>query len=205
MAQNGAATGEPLVIQTASLPKAYLRQQYHFQLQAQGGIAPLRWQIAEGALPSSMTLRDDGELGGAPNETGGFRFVVTVTDSGKPAQQRNQELTLQVVAPLLVEWRRRPKVDGQRVDASIKVSNETGDDFDLTVVALAVANNGRATAIGYQRFTLKKETADFEIPFGDNLPNGAYEVNVDVVAEVAATNSIYRARLTDKAQVTQGP
>ncbi len=87
------------------------------------------------------------------------------------------------------------------------VSNQTGQDFDLTVIMMAVNDIGRATAIGYQHFTLKKDTTSLEIPFGENLPRGSYELNVDAVAEVAATNSIYRARLVpnEKFQVQEGP
>jgi len=33
-------------------------------------------------------------------------------------------------------------------------------------------------------------------PFGETLPYGPYQVNVDVVAEVAATNTIHGAHLT---------
>jgi hypothetical protein len=80
-------------------------------------------------------------------------------------------------------------------------------DFDLTVIVMAVAEDGRATAIGYQRFTLKPQTIDFPIPFGENLPWGAYQINVDAVAEVAATNTIYRARLVSngRLRLIQGP
>jgi hypothetical protein len=71
---------------------------------------------------------------------------------------------------------------------------------------LAVADNGRATAIGYQRLTLKKNTLEFEIPFGENLPQGTYQVNVDAVSEVAASNNIFRARLVaNNISVQQGP
>ena len=198
VAQQGAATGEPLVVQTASLPKAYLKQHYDVHLEAHGGITPLRWEIAEGALPAGIVLGRDGILSGAPTETGEFRFTVTVTDSGRPAAQRNQQLVLTVVAPLLAQWGRYPTVTGQRLEGSIIVSNQTEQDFDLTTIMMAVNENGRATAIGYQRLTLKKNTSSLEIPFGENLPQGSYELNVDAVAEVAATNSIYRARLVPK-------
>ena len=63
--------------------------------------------------------------------------------------------------------------------------NTTNDDLDFTFVVLAVADNGRATAIGYQRFPLKKGTVDFEIPFGETLAHGAYVVHVDGVGEIA--------------------
>jgi hypothetical protein len=152
-------------------------------------------------------LGQDGVLSGIPTETGEFRFTVTVTDSGRPAAQRNQQLVLTVVAPLLAQWGRYPAVTGQRLEGSILVSNQTEQEFDLTVIAMAVNEIGRATAIGYQRIPLKKGTSSLEIPFGENLPYGSYELDVDAVAEVAATNSIYRARLVpkEKFQVQEGP
>src|SRR5690349_6696800 len=109
-AQQGAATGEPLAVQTTSLPKAFLRSPYHVQLEAKGGILPLKWTIAKGSLPAGLTLTDDGLLSGGPTEVGEYRFTVMVSDGGKPGQQRNQELMLQVVAPLLVEWSVYPKI-----------------------------------------------------------------------------------------------
>jgi hypothetical protein len=206
-AQQGAATGEPIVFATAPLPKGFLRQPYHFKLEAQGGITPLRWEVTNGALPEGVELAPDGTLSGAPTEADSFVFVVTVTDSGKPVAQKKKEYTVEVVAPLVVEWSKKPKVTGHRLDAAIRVSNQTGEDFDFTVIALAVNENGRATAVGYQHFTLKKDTDEFEIPFGENLPQGSYDLNVDAVAEVTSTNTILRARLapSGKLQVVQSP
>ncbi len=206
-AQQGGAIGEPIVFQTTPLPKGFLRQPYHFKLEAKGGILPLTWEVTAGSPPPGIDLAPDGNLSGAPTEVDSFHFVVTVTDGGKPVRERKKEFTLDVVAPLLVEWSRKPKVTGRRVDGAIKVSNQTDQDFDFTFVALAVDPTGRATAVGYQHFTLKKDTDEFEIPFGENLAFGAYDLNVDAVAEVAATNKIFRARLTtgEKLQVPQGP
>lgn len=206
-AQPGGATGAPLVVSTAGLPKAYVHQAYEFRLRAEGGILPLRWELTDGSLPRGVQLRGDGVLSGSPEVTGQFKFTVTVRDSGKPAYERKQELTLVVVAPLLAEWKEYPKVNGQRIEGSIKVSNQTEEDMDLTVIVVAVNPIGRATALGYQHFPLKKGTADLEIPFGENLPPDPYDVNVDAVGEVQATNSIYRARLvtSKKLRIQQGP
>lgn len=206
-AQQATPGVEPVSVKTVALPKAYLGQEFRFQLEAQGGIPPMEWHLAEGSLPKGLALGADGILSGKPTESGEFHFVVTVSDSGQPAQQRNQELALRVVAPLLVEWSRYPKVAGQRIEGAVKISNQTGEDFDLTFITVAVNENGRATALGYQRFPLKKNTADQEIPFGENLPRGLYEVNVDVVAEVAAANTIHRAHLVtkEKLQVLGAP
>jgi hypothetical protein len=207
LGQSGAASGERIVVQTASLPKGFLRQQYRFRLEAAGGITPLTWAVTSGALPRGIALSEDGILSGVATEAGQFRFVVAVTDSGKPPHQRTQELSLDVVAPLVVQWSRYPKVTGQRVECAITLSNQTGQDFDLTMIALAVNEIGRATAVGYQHFILKKGTLDLEIPFGEHLPHGAYTLNVDVVGEVEATNTIYRARLvtSENLQVQEGP
>jgi hypothetical protein len=206
-AQQGAATGEPIVLATVPLPKGFLRQPYHFKLEAQGGITPLRWEVTNGSPPEGIELAPDGTLSGTPLEVDSFHFVVTVTDSGRPVAQKKKEFSLEVVAPLVVEWSKKPKITGHRLDAAIRVSNQTGEDFDFTVIALAVNENGRATAVGYQHFTLKKDTDEFEIPFGENLPQGSYDVNVDAVGEVEATNTIFRARLAPaaKLQVVQGP
>ncbi len=203
--QQGGTTVETLVVQTTVLSTAYMHLQYRVQLKGQGGITPLKWKLASGTLPQGMTLSEDGVLGGIPAEVGNFHFVVTVTDSSKPGLERNQELDLKVVAALLVEWSHNPKVSGARVDGSIKVSNQTGDDFDFTVIVTAVNEIGRATALGYQRFVLKKGTTEMEVPFGQTLPKGTYLVNVDAVGEVAVSKTIHKARLTDKVQVQQGP
>jgi len=206
-AQQGGAIGEPIVLQTTSLPKGFLRQPYHFKLEAQGGILPLRWEITAGAQPPGVDLSIDGNLTGAPTEVDSFHFIVTITDSGKPARSQKKEFTIDVVAPLLVEWSKKPKVNGRRVEGAIKVSNQTDQDFDFTFIALAVDATGRATAVGYQHFTLKKNTDEFEIPFGENLPFGTYELDADAIAEVAATNTIHRVHLAtqEKLQVQQGP
>jgi hypothetical protein len=207
VAQQAGALGEPIVLQTTSLPKGFLRQPYHFKLEAQGGILPLKWEITAGAQPPGIDLSTDGVLTGAPTEVDTFHFVVTITDSGKPVRERKKEFTFNVIAPLLVEWSRKPRITGRRVEGAIKVSNQTEQDFDFTFIALAVDPTGRATAVGYQHFTLKKETDEFEIPFGENLPFGAYDLHADAIAEVAETNTIYRAHLAtaEKVQITQGP
>jgi Putative Ig domain len=206
-AQQGAATGEPLAVKTINLPKVYVREPYSFQLRAEGGILPLKWQVTGGDLPPGIGIDGDGVLSGTATKAGDFPFTVTVTDSGKPSYELHQDLTLHVLAPLVAEWSHYPKINGRRVEGSLKVTNQTDDDFDLTMIALAVNEIGRAIAVGYQHFKLKKGTADMEIPLGENLPRGAYDLNVDVVAEVPETGNIHRVHLVTngKLQVQQGP
>lgn len=202
-----ASEGPPLNVKTASLPQGFVHEAYRFQLQATGGILPLHWHLSGGKLPAGIDLAPDGLLSGTPGESGRFTFKLTLTDSGKPGYERNQDFVLQVVAPLVAQWSHYPKITGQRLEGSLKVSNQSEHDFDLTVIALAVNEIGRATAVGYQHFTLKKGTADVEIPLGENLTRGSYALNVDVVAEVPETGTIHRTRLTsnEKLRVEAGP
>ena len=194
-----------IFVQSKDLPHASLWERYRFDLRASGGIEPYHWSIIGGQLPRDIKLQDHGELFGIPDESGQFDFTVLVTDNARRIQQK-QKLTLPVETPLAADWEKRAKVNGPRIDGSVKLSNHTGRDFDLTVIVLAVNEIGRATAIGYQHFPLKKDTREMEIPFGDTLSRGNYLVNVDVVGEEPVSNRVFRARLvTGKEQVTQGP
>lgn len=206
-AQQAGAIGEPIQVRTTALPTGYLRHSYQFKLEAQGGILPLTWEVTAGSPPEGVELAGDGTLSGSPSEVGSFHFVVTVTDGGKPARQRKQELTLEVVAPLLLQWSKKPVVNGRRVEGAVQVSNQTGQDFDFTLIALAVDQNGRATAVGYQHFVLRKSTDRLEIPIGESLAPGLYDLHVDAVGEVETSGAIYRARLStgERLQVVQLP
>ena len=62
-----------------------------------------------------------------------------------------------------------------------------------TVIVMAVNQIGRATALGYQEFTLRSG-GEQVIPFGSSPGPESYIVHADAVAEVPSTNSIYRAR-----------
>jgi hypothetical protein len=196
-----------LAVEATSLPNAAPRHSYRFEFHARNGIPPFKWSLISGDVPAGMKLGGDGSLSGAAIASGTFHFTVQVTDTSQPPQSARLEVQLKVVPPLLLEWKDYAKVSGNRIDGKVQVSNGTEDDFDLTFVVLAVAEDGRATAIGYQRFPLRHGTTSFEIPFGETLPHGGYVVHVDTVAEVPEKDQIYRARLQtkDRLQVVVGP
>ena len=200
-------SGSQLVIETTSLPTTYPRAAYSVKLQQHGGVPSFHWKVEKGELPPGLRLEDDGTLHGSPEKAGEYRFTISVTDRGKPPQAVQREYVLNVVAAMSMTWKIPAHVMGNRIEGSVQVSNTTSDDFDFTFIALAVNEIGRATAIGYQHFPLKKGTTDFEIPFGDTLPHGAYVVHVDGVSEVTEKNQIHRARLQTPGslQVAVGP
>jgi hypothetical protein len=207
-AQNANPEPPALVIENDSpLPDTYPRAAYELRFRAHGGVAVFHWRLEKGALPPGIRLEDDGLLHGQPQQTGEFQFTISVTDSAKPPQAYQKEFLLRVRSALSLNWKTPAHVNGNRIEGSASVTNATPDDMDLTFIVLAVAQNGRATAIGYQHFVLRRDTFEKELPFGDTLPNGGYVVHVDAVGEVAARNTIYRDRMQTPSplQVTVGP
>lgn len=197
-----------LIIDTdPSLPDAFPHRSYQIHLAAHGGVAPLHWRREAGALPPGLRLESDGFLHGEPERGGEYRFTLSVTDSGSPRQSVQRQFLIRVRSAFNLNWKNPARVDGNRIEGSVEVSNTTPDDIDLTFVVLAIATNGRATAIGYQHFPLPHGATEQELPFGDTLPRGSYVVHIDVVGEVAAKNLIYRERLQTpgRLQVTVGP
>lgn len=198
-------SGNPISITTKKMPTATLWNRYSFRLDATGGIEPYHWRIVGGALPRNIELRNPGELTGLVNEQGNFEFTIQAAGSNGEHSEA-KKMTLWVETPLSAEWSQKSRVNGNRIEGSVKVSNTTGRDFDLTFAVLAVNDIGRATAIGYQHFPLKKNTKDMELPFGDTLSSGNYVVNVDVVGEEPVSKMIFRARLVaPKQSIVQGP
>jgi len=197
-----------LVIEPEELPSTYPHGPYQVNFRARGNYVPvLHWRVESGALPPGIKLDDDGLLRGEAERAGDFQFVVAVRDGGKPQQAVQKGFAIKVVEGITVTWKVPAHVTANRIDGSVQVSNSTADDIDLTFDVKAVAENGRATEIGYQHFPLKKGTMEMTLPFGETLPHGAYVVYVNVVGEVAKRNAIYRERMQTPAalQVVVGP
>ncbi len=199
---------QPLAILDQSLPPLHAGIDARIPFHASGGVPPYHWSVTAGDLPPGVALDPAGFLFGRPSKPGDFAFTLTLTDSAQPAYSISKEFRTQVTATLLLEWLRQPQVQGTEINGSVQVSNGTkDDDFDLTVIIVAVNEIGRATALGYQHMTLKAGVINFQVPFGSTLPAGAYVVHADAVAEIPARNTILRQRLQTPAalQILQGP
>jgi hypothetical protein len=197
-----------LVIEPAELPVTYPHGVYQVQLRGRGNSVPvLQWKLESGALPPGIKLDESGLLRGSAERAGEYQFVVSVKDGGQPRQAVQRGFVLKVVEGITVAWKNPAHVTGNRIEGSVEVSNATPDDIDLTFDVKAVAQNGRATEIGYQHFPLKRGTMAMALPFGETLPYGSYLVNVNVVGEVAKRNAIYRQQMQTPRplQVLVGP
>jgi len=197
-----------LTLLPAELPPTYPHGPYHVMLAVQGDYVPvLQWTVEKGTLPPGILLDDNGVLHGEAQRAGEFNFVLTASDGGKPQQIVRKEFTIKVVEAITLAWKVPAHVNVNRIEGSVDVSNTTPDDIDLTFDVKAVAENGRATEIGYQHFPLKKGTIKMTVPFGENLPHGAYLVRVDVTGENAKRQAIYKAAMQTPRplQVVPGP
>ncbi len=184
----------PLAIADDSLPTMSAGEQFNFTFHGTGGAPPYLWRV-EGKLPDGLSMSAQGVLSGRPAKSGPLTIIVVLADSSHPSHPVQKSFQTAIVGTLVLEWLNAPTVNNDRIDGSVEVSNGSKDEFDLTVIIVAVAENGRATAIGYQRFPLKPGTTNFPITFGNTLPNGAYVIHADAVAEIPARNNILRQRL----------
>jgi Putative Ig domain len=202
-----AAQAPPLAVVDEALPPLEAGVDFRIFLHASGGAPPYVWSVASGDLPEGITLSPEGLLAGRPTKPGSFTLALKVEDSGHPAHTISKDLKAVVTATLLLEWLEPPKVNDNRIDGALQVSNGSTDVFDLTIIVVAVAENGRATAIGYEHFPLKPGTANFKIPFGNTLPHGGYVIHADAIAEIPVRKAILRQRLEtpEPLQVVQGP
>ena len=206
-AQQGQSESDLIIEGDSPLPETYPHASYEFHFRARGGVPPLHWRVERGVLPPGLKLEDDGLLHGSPEHTGEFEFTVFVTDSGQPQRTVQKVFVVRVRSAMALSWKTPAHLNGNRIEGSAQISNTTADDIDLTFIVLAVPENGRAVAIGYQHFLLRRGTLGQELPFGEILPRGGYVVHIDAVGEVPDRNVIYRERLQTPGilQVNVGP
>lgn len=112
-------------VSTSSLPGATAGVAYQVQLQAAGGVPPLRWSPAEGLLPPGLSLSEQGVLAGVPGSSGTFFFTVRVQESYGARAQRQLSLAIQPG---------QPGVDGGSLDGGVDAGVDGG------TVAFSAAN-----------------------------------------------------------------
>src|SRR5580704_11348353 len=149
----------------------------NFQLTVIGGFSPYSWHLASGQLPPGLKLHaHSGVISGVATTPGEYHFLATVADSSIPQLQIKRDLTMTVIAGLTIDWKQYPAVQDNTISGAVVVSNQTEHPLDLTVVVVAVNTIGRATALGYQHFTIAAQQSGQVIPFGSSPGLGTYFV-----------------------------
>ncbi len=200
------AFGQALQIPALPQQTAILGSNYTLPLVASGGSLPYTWHVEGGSLPPGLTLHPhSGKISGVPTTPGDYHVTLVVVDYSVPKMQVQRDLIIQVIAGLSIDWKEPPGVHGTAISGSAIVTNQTANDFDLTVVIVAVNKIGRATSLGYQHFKLAAQTTSPVIPFGSSPGPGTYFVRADAVAHRPGHQHIYRAdkQTSDTVKVTQ--
>jgi len=202
---SGLAVGQALHIDALPAQTAILGQSFLLPLHVTGGTQPYSWQLVSGELPPGCKLNSHGgRIIGVPTTPGDYRFTVAVVDSSVPQLQAQSELTVHVIAGLAIDWKAPPKVQGNSISGSVVVYNQTSNDFDLTVVVVAVNEIGRATTLGYQHFKLPAQATSPIIPFASSPGLGTYSVRADAAAHRPGHHHSYRAsKQTEPLKVSQ--
>jgi hypothetical protein len=183
-----------LAITTTALESCVVDDPCTLQMRASGGTPALNWKITRGSLPPGLRLDPvNGIIAGAPTVAGDSEITVEVSDTSEPAQAASRVFNIRTVRALEVDWKKPPTLTSTTIGGSVKVSNNSSNVHDLTVIIVAVNEFGKAFALGYQHFDLAPKTKDREIPFESQLPGGGYTVRVDAIGEVPPKNRIYRA------------
>jgi hypothetical protein len=190
----GFARSQDLQIQPLPSQGMIVGQGYTLPLQATGGTTPYAWHLVQGEMPLGLKLHPHtGKITGSPTVPGDYRFTIGAADATIPKLQAQRDLVIHVIAGLEVDWKEPPAVHGNSISGSAVVTNQTGVDFDLTVVIVAVNQIGRATALGYQHFNLPAQSSSPVIPFGSSPGDGTYYVRVDAIAHQPSHHYVYRA------------
>lgn len=102
----------PMII-TQTLPDGDLGELYSAMLEVEGGTPPYEWSLTNGALPTGVSLNQNGEIMGTIQEAGDFTFFIRATDSERRWGQN--EFTIHVAAPLAIETPAIPEVIAGRL------------------------------------------------------------------------------------------
>ena len=87
-----------VAITSNQLPDAYVSENYHFQLEGTGGVAPYNWNLVDGSLPTGLELYEPtGELTGIPSAGGNYNFTLKMEDSQTSPYSDSQQFSLTVI------------------------------------------------------------------------------------------------------------
>lgn len=200
------ALSQDLQMQVPPPQGAIVGQEYTLPVTVTGGIMPYTWLVVEGQLPPGLRLQQHkGAIVGTPTTAGTYHFTIAVQDSSIPQLQLRREFNIQVIEGLTLEWQDAPAAHGNKISGSAVVTNQTGEEFVLTVIIVAVNQIGRATALGYQHFKLAAGSTSPVIPFGSSPGLGTYYVRIDAVAHRPGKKHIFRAskQTSDTIKLTQ--
>lgn len=113
--------------------KAVALDDYFVQpLKAEGGVGPLKWDLADGKLPLGVQLTGGGVLTGTPGESGEFHFTARATDSHPAGGRAATRAFTWVIGPAseaAMQVKAVPRPQGGKVTDLVKVNGKLDEPF----------------------------------------------------------------------------
>lgn len=95
---------DPMTINNRpTLTEGYVQKAYANKLVANGGKAPLYYQVIAGDLPPGVKMSTAGVFSGTPTATGTYHFTVDLLDAAAPTDESTTDFTL-VVNPITIDY-----------------------------------------------------------------------------------------------------
>ena len=139
---------DPTII-TSALPGATLHASYTANVVASGGTPPYTWSVAEGFLPSGLTLDSaTGAIAGLPGAAGTFGFTVQVADSQEGLARQPLSITVSELNFLTVTV---TSVGGGTVTSSpggIDCGSDCSETYQAGQVVTLTANPAAGASFG---------------------------------------------------------
>src|SRR5262245_49003764 len=181
-----------------ALPEAKAGAPYEYQIQAEGGLAPLVWKVAQGELPPGIRLEATGKLAGAPPRAmrEAYRFDIEVSDSSQPPQKFSQAFLLMVkAAPLRIVTNRpalriidpglnQPSAAGPQAATD---ANGNGQEVSLTARTLSAAPDSTGVSSTLVASTAGSPAAMSPIAPNPSAPAAAPSASMPGAPTLAAT------------------
>ncbi len=127
----GILTNPLLSIVSSTLPNAVVGVLYNTTLTTAGGVAPIKWAVTGGTLPSGLALNaTTGVITGSPTAVTAGSVIFQATDSSNPPQIQTVSINLNVFAKLTINPATlAPGLLGTLLDTALSV---TGGDAPYT-------------------------------------------------------------------------
>ncbi len=156
-------------ITTTSLPNGRVNAPYLQVIETQGGLSPVRLEIAStlvsGFPPPGLVLSQNGTLQGTPTTLGNYTFTVRATDAQNLAVQANYTITIQPPAPVITQTSLPQGAVGQAYQQTFSATGGSGSGFTYSLVTgvlppgISLAPNGslagNPTQAGNFTFTVR--------------------------------------------------
>jgi hypothetical protein len=111
--------------ETISLPQGQVGTTYSVEIKTEGGLTPLIWYVASGALPVGLHISAAGRIEGTPSEARRepFEFGLSVSDSSQPPQTAVTQCSIVILAaPLRI-------VGAAKQQAQLKIVGVSSAEF----------------------------------------------------------------------------